>query len=230
MKKLAVGIITYNRPNELKRALDSCFENGIKNPEDIIVWDNHSKKTLSLKNEEICNDLGVRYYFSSSNLGVAGGRNKIWDLDDSDYVFFLDDDAIISSKDFFKNIVEYMESNPIVGAASVNIDEPETGVDHNSKERKQDGDKIVTLAYIGGAHILRRHAYPMKRLYPNNLIFGSEELYASLVYWQEGYEVREISKLNVTHLPKKQIVSYGKERDLCIIVNSYIVKKMLYPK
>ena len=90
MKKIKTGIITYNRPDELRRALISCIDNGMKCTKDIIVWDNHSDEILSLRNKEICNELGVNYFYSDDNLGVAGGRNKIWQMIKSDYVFFLD--------------------------------------------------------------------------------------------------------------------------------------------
>lgn len=229
MEKITVGIITYNRSKELKRAILSCTDKGIAFS-DIIVWDNCSTDQNAVANREMCKKYGVSYYFSEKNWGVAGGRNRIWHLTQDEYVFFLDDDAVVSTENFFPELLKYMGSNKKVGAASVNIDEPSMGVNHNCKERCSRNGEIITLSYIGGAHILRRSAYPFDDLYPDNLMFGSEELFASLRFWDNGYEVHEIPALTVIHLPEKQIVTYGTEREMQILVNSYIVKKSLYPR
>lgn len=229
MEKITVGIITYNRPMELKRAILSCTAGGVAFS-DIIVWDNCSADQNAVANRAICHKYGVSYYFSEKNRRVAGGRNMIWHLTQDEYIFFLDDDAVVSTENFFSKLCKYMDSNKKVGAASVNIDEPSTGVNHNCKERCSRNGKIITLSYIGGAHILRRSAYPFDDLYPDDLMFGSEELFASLRFWDNGYEVHEIPALMVKHLPEKQIVTYGRNREMQILVNSYIVKRLLYPR
>lgn len=228
---LTIAIITYNRPKELKRAIDSC--NNINFLYEILVWDNHSNDSNAEINKEVCkqNEKAIKYFYSNVNLGVAGGRNQLWKISRGKFVFFLDDDAVVITDYFFEKLIEFMKNNKKVGAASVDLQEPATDSHHNCKIRHHNGRGYDnTLGFVGGAHVIRKKAYPMDILYPSRLMFGGEELYGSLVLWNEQYEIVEVTDLRVNHMPTAQNRIVNKERDLNFLANSYLVKTMLYPR
>lgn len=64
---------------------------------------------------------GVKYYEALENLGVAGGRNFLLKNEEclsSEYVFFVDNDAIIPC-DYLKNMKNFLDSDPNIGIAGV---------------------------------------------------------------------------------------------------------------
>lgn len=229
-KKLTIAVATFNRPKEVIRAIASCLPFDSGNVE-MIIWDNHSEKCNSVIVKKYCEEsiYPIKYCYSSKNLGPGGGKNAAWLLCDSEYVFIMDDDAIIGSSNFFDKIIEYMDKHREAGAAYVNIHEPSTGHNYNCRIKNCKNGVVRTLAYVGGGHIIRRNCYPKVNLYPTDFMFGSEEVYASLIIWDSGQEVHEISDLSVIHLPTASNRIVGKERDLKIIVSAYVVKKTLYP-
>lgn len=228
--RLSIVIVTYNRPMEVIRSIKSCLPFDIDSTE-MIILDNHSKEENSIIVRNFCNncDIPIRYYYSERNLGPGGGKNAAWLKCDSEYVFIMDDDAVIGSPDFFNKIVEYMDYHKEAGAAYVNIEESGTGHIYKCLMREQVNDVIRTLAYVGGGHIIRKSTFPQVNLYPTDFMFGSEEVYASLIVWDNAQEVHEIKDLTVLHLPTSHNRVLGKERDLKIIVSAYLVKKALYP-
>ncbi|HJB45124.1 MAG TPA: glycosyltransferase [Candidatus Mediterraneibacter surreyensis] len=229
--KLSIAIITYNRPVEVKRAIKSCYTDDVENTE-IIIWDNNSIEQNRKEVEKYCLECGnkVKYFFSKKNLGVAGGRNAAWKQCNGEYVFFLDDDAIIYSKDFFVKLISYMDNHRYVGAASVDIKEPSTNTNHNCKFRMTiDSGETIIWCFVGGAHIVKKEALNLEKLYPQRLMFGSEEMYTSFLLWNNGYEIHEVSELVVLHLPSTVNRIEGKERDKNFLTNQYIVKHLVYP-
>lgn len=228
---LSIAFITCNRAQELIRALKSCNVEYLSYVE-VIVWDNAStieNKRILYHYIEKCG-YKIHYYYSDKNLGVAGGRNAVWKLCHGRYVFFLDDDAIVESKSFFSTVLDYMENNKKVGALGINIFEPQTGSFLNCPQYLVTNSTKLILSYVGAAHVLRKDIYPMSQLYPNGLMYGSEELYASLVIWNLGYEVHELQTVRVLHLPSNINRCHGVERLRNLIINQYIIKKLTYPK
>ncbi len=231
MKKIAIIIVTYNRPNEVKRAIVSCMPLDEKDVE-LIVWDNHSNKQNREKVESFCNDykFPIKYFYSENNLGPGGGKNAAWLKSNAEYVFIMDDDAVIGTNDFFDKLISYMDKHTEAGAAYVNIYEPATKHNYNCKIKIEEENIVKPLAFVGGGHVIRKEIFPQKNLYPSNFMFGAEELYASLIIWDAGYEIHEIENLQVLHLPTANNRVLGKERDKNILIASFLVKTFLYPK
>ena len=230
MKRLSVIIVTYNRANEVIRAIKSCLGN-LSSDSEIIIWDNGSNE----KNKEIVEtacanmDFPIRYYYSKENLGPGGGKNAAWKISNGEYVFIMDDDAVIETKNLLSTLVTYMEENEKAGATYVNIYEPSTNWTYRCNLYKKEGKKIQALSFVGGGHMIKKSAFPQENLYPTRFMFGSEEFYASLLLWDAGYEIHEVDALRVLHLPTATNRFLGAEREMMILISSYVVKRMLYP-
>lgn len=227
---VSIAFITYNRAQELIRAIDSCIHNDSLQSQ-IIIWDNHSDdENRTIIKEYVSQYDNIDYHYSESNKGVSAGRNAVFNLCNSKYVLFVDDDAVLETPDFVKHAVEYMIIHPEVGAAGFDIDEPESGMKLICPYREKNNDiDPETLCYVGACHIIDKSAIKEVCLYPESLFFGSEELYLSMLLRVGGKKIVEISTLKALHMPSKINRFAGKERKQMFIVNQYIIKLMLYP-
>lgn len=227
--KLSVMFITHNRKQELIRAIKSCLNNKIDDMEFVIVDNDSNDGTKEAINElMIHSGIEFTYFFSEKNLGVSGGRNKAFSLCKGEYVFCLDDDAILHTANFFEQTYQYMEQDEKIGALAYKVYEPETNSYLISHALNNHNNERLCLSYVGGAHTLRRNLFE-KNIYPDKLFFGSEELYASYTIWDKKCKVKYVEDLVVHHIPSKINRTCGKERDYNFILNQYIIKLLKYP-
>lgn len=230
--KITVAFITYKRLSELKKSISSCLEIG-GNISEIVVVNNDVEEDIekALQNF-ICGKCKFVYWQSDSNLGVAGGRNKAFELASNEYVFFLDDDAVVATPLFFESLMDKMDSHPEIVAASPDIQEPEKNTNLNSPYFFVDAENQYDclMSYCGCAHVIRKSFFAQfPFLYPENLQFGSEELYSSLLVWMYGKKIARFNDLSVSHYPSVINRCDGFERNFNFILNQYIIKKMVFP-
>ena len=100
--KVAIGIITYKRPNSLRKTIDSILKqkfNKIKKPQlTIIIVDNDIDKSAydSIKNFVKKTNLNIVYEVEK-NRGIPYARNRVIKLSiNNDYLAFIDDDEFAS--------------------------------------------------------------------------------------------------------------------------------------
>ena len=99
----SVIIPTYNRPNDLRPAIDSVLKQNFKNFE-IIVVNDAGENVAHIITE--FNDKRIRYLEHEFNKGLAAARNTGLKAADGEYVAFLDDDDI-----FYPNHLEIALKN-----------------------------------------------------------------------------------------------------------------------
>lgn len=230
-RSVSIIFITHNRKEELFRALESCFIQTWKNVDYIIV-DNASNKNISNEVKEKFTEFNPKikyqYIYSEENLGVAEGRNYAFSFSNADYSFFLDDDAILVSKNSIERIVNDFEMNEKIAAIACNIYQP---IDNTYLLGFQSRvDKTEMLSYIGAAHAIRNNIWENRKLYPSEMKFGSEELYIGLFIHKNNFKLYYDNEIIVHHLPSIINRKKGKERKLDIILNIYIIRKYYYPR
>lgn len=230
--KLSIIFVTRNREIELTRAIESCLENKIEDMEIVIIDNNSSDGTKEVVFSLLDGKCEFQYYHSSVNLGVSGGRNKAVCLAKGEYIFSLDDDAIIGTDNLFEKICTKMDNNRNIIIGAVEILEPETGKYLKEKiyyTKSNDFEGLCALSFIGAAHIIRKDFFKNKSLYPEKLFFGSEELYASLSVLKEKKIIAYFDDLQVLHLPSKISRVTGDDRLFNFILNTFIIRKLCYP-
>lgn len=230
-KLLSIVIITCNRKEELKKTIFSCIQNAGMSIE-IIVVDNGSKdgtrEMIQAMEEE---NKMVRGYYSSENLGVSGGRNKGLELASSDIILFIDDDAVVDEKKSLKFVsaYEYMEANPQIGALAFDIyDTVQNGYLLDSFEIGKNGSGNM-LSYVGACHMLRR-VQKDGFLYPDNLMYGAEERYAAIRYYDMGFRVEYFGEIKIIHNPSNKTRLSKIEIYRNVMINQYVIKCLLLPK
>lgn len=96
-KKIALYIITFNSPEQVKTLIKS-FYNYDKNfieSTNIYLLNNSTDKTTDNEYNEICEEYFITQLRFEENLGICGGRQYIaehFDQTDDEYMFFFEDD------------------------------------------------------------------------------------------------------------------------------------------
>ncbi len=119
MKRVSVAVIvlTHNKLEDTLECLESVAKLDYPSFETVLV-DNHS--TDGSIEKIIARYPGMRCVRNADNLGVAGGRNAGWEYVarnlESDYLFFLDNDVVLTP-DSLSRLVRVLESHGDVGIA-----------------------------------------------------------------------------------------------------------------
>lgn len=126
MKKLSIVILSFNT----KELLIKCLDSIPKNPSwEIIIPDNGSTDgTL----EEIPKKFpNVRMIENKENLGFAAGNNIALKKIDTEYTLLLNPDTIVMPK-AIETVLDFMENNSQVGAATCRVELPDGSLDYSS--------------------------------------------------------------------------------------------------
>lgn len=229
---ISIVFITMNRSTELIRAIKSCLIQKDVCME-IVIIDNASTDDTEeqIRNLNIVDSSAkIRYIKLKKNLGVAGARNIGFSKAKNEIVFFLDDDAVIKGEYFLKSIVLKFFEDSRCACIAPYIIQPEDGKELIGDVFRSSKNTKEMFSFIGAAHAIRKTYYDKVKLYPEKLVFGSEELYVSLYFRKRGFKIIYMDELKVLHIPSTINRYYGRERDYNINLNIYIIRKLFYPR
>jgi GT2 family glycosyltransferase len=113
---ISLVIPTYNRKNKLSRLLESIYDNDypLALMEIIVVDNNSSDDSLGMLKTVFP---GVKVFESSNNLYSGGAREAGQKISNGKYIFFIDDDNVLSSN-CISQLVEVMEKDIQIGVAA----------------------------------------------------------------------------------------------------------------
>lgn len=236
--KLTIAVLTMNRCDQVIDALNSCLSCSLPENTEIIILDNAStdqtlEKLESYKKINVNQTIYIHH--SDTNLGVGGGRNHLFSLASGEYVYFMDDDAIIaedSRKSFFVDTVHFMDEHEKVASVTTSIYDELLGT---SRTTAYHGKKIYgmdsSFIFLGGSHFLRKSAFSSP-LYLN-LKYGAEEFYPSICAIDKGYYHVVNNSIRIIHKPRINKWTDGSDELKEILIknsaNVYATKKILYP-
>ena len=156
--KISLVFLTFNRYEITKKCLESylkCLDNDYIL--EMIIFDNNSdesfKKFLrSFKN----NHDKIKIIYSNKNLGVCGGRLKLFEEASGDIIASLDSDAYLESNSFFDIVIKklYDEKYGIIGISGAYINSWDFG---NQEDINEDDNNEYYCHHIAGCcQIFRR--------------------------------------------------------------------------
>ena len=96
---ISVNLTTFNRPNLLRRALNSIYSQTYKNIEVIVIDDNSSENYEKLIQAFSMVHKNFFYFKNNKNLGNAKSRNIALSKSKGEFIAFLDDDDYWIDKD-----------------------------------------------------------------------------------------------------------------------------------
>jgi len=115
MSKVVISILTYNSEKNIKRCLESVFNQTFRDFEITIVDNSSNDQTI----EEIkkLDQEKVRIIENGKNLGFAEGHNQVIRQSQSEYIFLLNDDVVLEP-DHLKIAVDFLDENNKVASVS----------------------------------------------------------------------------------------------------------------
>lgn len=238
--KLSIVVITMNRADQLRDALQSCVNSKLPDDTEFVIVDNASsdntREIVKKFFEE--NSYPYKYEYEEKNLGVGGGRNRAFCLAEGEYAYFLDDDAVINPEDydsFFKKPIDFFEEYPDVATITTTIIDrawEKNRMPILARKWKRGGHNCIFM-FFGGSHFLRCSVFREKHSLYENIMYGYEELSTSIYAMDKGCVHVFMPEISMIHCPK---FNKWKKKDLLLMMNKgvcctqYVIKSQLYPR
>ena len=163
MLKISVLIGTRNRPEVVRRCIDSVMMQNYEALE-VIVLDDASSPPMDTTPYATCT-YPIRFIRSETHLGLAVVRNKLIEEASGDIYFIIDDDAYFTENDSIEAVANAFNENPQLGILAVKIIDYRGNMirpltPHSRSQLRLDEtliDRPHRISYFnGGAHALRR--------------------------------------------------------------------------
>lgn len=191
---LAAAILTFDRPVEVRLAVESCRRPGIDR---VLVLDNGGA-------EPVGELPGATVLRSDENLGVCAGRNLLVDALDSDLVLFVDDDGLLEGASDLGRVVALFESDPTLAVvAGVVRREDGSIAAHEFPRRRVTGvEREGEVGYfVGAACVVRRSAFLAVGGFDPAFFYAHEETDLSLRLARRGWSILYSPALRFEHRP-----------------------------
>ena len=102
-----IAILAYNNHQLTAKNLEHLSSLGYA--ENVLLFDNGSEPSF----EKMTNKLGIRYHREKENLYVNPAWNKIFQMENCEYLTLLNNDCYILSPNYFQDILPNMAKNSI---------------------------------------------------------------------------------------------------------------------
>ncbi|MFA5770899.1 MAG: glycosyltransferase family 2 protein [Patescibacteria group bacterium] len=125
MTKVSINLITYNRANYLKVAIESVLAQTFLDWELIVVDDCSTDTTVDLIKAYSANDRRIKYFKNSINFGIGKSRNLALEFSTGKYIAVLDSDDYWADNDKLQKQLNLLDSGEyiLVGGGCQIIDE-----------------------------------------------------------------------------------------------------------
>jgi GT2 family glycosyltransferase len=180
---VSLTIVTRNRVDELRAALNAIRGQSYTRTETIIVDNASEDETAAMVEQEYPT---VRLIRLHRNTGCQPGRNMAMANCRGQIIFNLDDDGVLAP-DAVEQMVRVFDAHPEVGlvAACVQIAEEKSGEVANFNRERQ---SRYTAFFIGAAHALRREVLRDAGYFPE-YVRGHSEVDLGLRIINSGWEM-----------------------------------------
>jgi GT2 family glycosyltransferase len=190
---IAVCILFFNRVEQTIECIESFLPSGVP----VYILDNCSDRHQRLKLDKFIEKYSrIKIFNSSVNLGIAKGRNFLINNSDEEWLFFVDNDIVIDSKNWmacFCKILSTHRNIDIVIPRLFNKHE-KSYVNHPQMSVKENLIKIknrlrdITNMFPGGASIISRSYFDRVGLYDNEIFIGFEDFELAVRALVSGHE------------------------------------------
>lgn len=233
--KLTIAVITMNRATQLKQAIQSCVASKLPEKTQFVIVDNASTDdtpaVIRQLKESVPYDMVCDR--QEENRGVGGGRNICFDLAQGEYVYFLDDDAIISENSwntFFVKSLQFLDENPTAATLTTFIYDHVFG-NRSPVTAKQEtlGGLKTAFTFQGGSVFIRKEAFSSPLFL--NIMYGNEEVSLSMDAMDRGMHNVYMPDISIHHMPMvdKWHTPDQDAMNMRGAANLYAIRKLQYP-
>ena len=209
MNKIAIIIITYNRPADMLALAMNIEKLSSKKEllEEIIIVNNNSTESYDAVKSFIQENPSTpfKYIESKENLGVSKGRNFAIDQSKAPILVLIDDDAEFQDTDALKRINEAVIENPLAGILAMkilyfqNIQFQLNAFPHKSFEKRKHLQSFETYYFAGCGNIIVKEAFDIAGPFPTDFFYGMEEYDLSYRILDAGYTIKYIADIVLLH-------------------------------
>jgi GT2 family glycosyltransferase len=180
---VSIAIVTWNRREDVSRAIESCYSQTYKNIEVVVVDNASSDGTYELLPK---NYPDIKVIRTHRNLGCCPGRNIAMANCTGDIVFCLDDDGWLDEK-CVEHVVMDCQENENVAIIACNVISPGEKDRKTSRELKTAKNRY-TPVFMGGGFGIRRGVLNHVGYFPDYFRQG-EENYLALKILDAGHKI-----------------------------------------
>ncbi|WP_224447665.1 glycosyltransferase family 2 protein [Haloprofundus salilacus] len=200
-------IVTYNRADDLESAVESVLAQKYRPLELVVV----SNSTDVVPEQELFGDGGrfdeqnIHYHHIPERMGVPGARNAGFDYADGDIVITLDDDAIIADAAATDVAVSLFDEHDDVGAIAFQCRNYHTRAVKSNETPNPPRFDLTPLSqyratnFVGVGNAIRRSVLETVGGYPEDFVYGFEEMDLSLRIHDTGYDILYTPSVVVYH-------------------------------
>jgi len=209
MNKIAIIIITYNRPADMLALAMNIEKLSSKKEllEEIIIVNNNSTESYDAVKSFIQENPSTPFKFieSKENLGVSKGRNFAIDQSKAPILVLIDDDAEFQDTDALKRINEAVIENPLAGILAMKIlyfqnsQFQLNAFPHKSFEKRKHLQSFETYYFAGCGNIIVKEAFDIAGPFPTDFFYGMEEYDLSYRILDAGYTIKYIADIVLLH-------------------------------
>lgn len=204
---IAVCILFFEKPNQTIECIKSFLNSDVK----IYIQNNNSSKySYDLVYKFINKYPKINIYNSKKNLGVSGGRNNIIKKTKEEWLFFVDSDITIKTKNWFfiiKRIIENEKNIDAIIPKLYNKHDRQYALHLkiNIKDKKVVFEKAQTNkntnSFPGGASIINRKMFDRLGMYNEEMFIGFEdfELCVRAIKQKKPINSKIIDKVVLVH-------------------------------
>ena len=209
MNKIAIIIITYNRPADMLALAMNIEKLSSKKEllEEIIIVNNNSTESYDAVKSFIQENPSTpfKYIESKENLGVSRGRNFAIEQSKAPILVLIDDDAEFQDTDALKRINEAVIENPHAGILAMKIlyfqnsQFQLNAFPHKSFEKRKHLQSFETYYFAGCGNIIVKEAFDIAGPFPTDFFYGMEEYDLSYRVLDAGYTIKYIANIVLLH-------------------------------
>ena len=209
MNKIAIIIITYNRPADML-ALAMNIEKLSSQKElleEVIIVNNNSTESYNEVKSFIQEHPSTPFKFieSKENLGVSRGRNFAIEQSKAPILVLIDDDAEFQDTDVLQRVNDAVIENPKAGILAMKIlyfQNRQFQINcfpHKSFEKRKDLNSFDTYYFAGCGNIIVKEAFDKAGAFPTDFFYGMEEYDLSYRVLDAGYTIKYIASIVLLH-------------------------------
>jgi GT2 family glycosyltransferase len=210
--KVCIIILTYNSVSKLSPSFIHKLFNSIKIQKyvnyEVVIIDNGSQDGTPQLFEALIKEFKIpgRIIKLKKNYGWSGGNNRgaVY-CKDSDYLFFLNDDALLLSENVLIRLVEYFEKYSDVGVAQPVIVNKDGSFSYGFKLGFAGYMEILSrptqLSFVSGSALFTRTRLFFKLgMFDEDLFLYHDDVDYCLRVWRAGYKSAVVQGTHVFHL------------------------------
>lgn len=209
MNKIAIIIITYNRPADMLALAMNIEKLSSKKEllEEIIIVNNNSTESYDAVKSFIQENPSTPFKLieSKENLGVSRGRNFAIKQSKAPILVLIDDDAEFQDTDALKRINEAVIENPHAGILAMKIlyfqnsQFQLNAFPHKSFEKRKHLQSFDTYYFAGCGNIIVKEAFDIAGPFPTDFFYGMEEYDLSYRILDAGFTIKYIADIVLLH-------------------------------